>query len=201
MALRRKIDLVLLLLVVIAGIYGATHAQQIGDWWHTRTYHPSDEIVKLADDAGMSETGKRLFYRFEPTLVDQTTLDDKCTAEKLGCTEGRFIYILQPTNEAEYSRAIVTAAHEMLHIAYSRLPKQQQEDVHALLQTELTRPAAESIVKALEGYPQADHDNEAHSFFGSQLGELSNELEQYYTEYFNNRNQTVAAYAASPEQH
>jgi hypothetical protein len=118
---RRKVDLVILLLVLIFGALGLVHAKQVGDWWHARIYHPDAEIVQLAEDAGMNDKGKQLFYRFEPTLVDQDTLNDKCSVEKLGCTEGRHIYILRPTTDAERQRTIVTAAHEMLHVAYSPL--------------------------------------------------------------------------------
>lgn len=129
--MRRKVDLLILLLVLLVGGLAALNAQQLGDWWHARSYDPPEEIVVLADGAGMSDEGRKLFYRFEPSLLDQTALDEKCSAEKFGCTSGRFIYILRPTNEAEYSRAVVTAAHEMLHVAYSRLNTEGQDTLYS----------------------------------------------------------------------
>ena len=197
--MRRKIDALILLTVLIAGAFSVANARAIGDWWHAHIYGPSEEIVSLATDAGMNDTGKNYFYRFEPTLVDQATLDDKCSVEKLGCTEGRFIYILQPTTESERYRTIVTAAHEMLHVAYSRLSPQQRDDLEPLLKAELAKPADSGIRQELTGYAQEDYYNEAHSFIGSELPNLDRLLEQHYAKYFSDRTKTVQAYAASPE--
>jgi hypothetical protein len=197
--MRRKIDLVILLIVLILGVFSVLHAQSIGDWWHARTYTPPDEIVQLSNDAGMSDTGKNLFYRFEPSMVDQSTLDQKCSVEKIGCTEDRFIYILRPTNQAEENRTIVTAAHEMLHVAYSRLSQQQKDDLEPLLKAELDKSESNNIKEELNGYSQDDYYNEAHSFIGSEMPDLISQLEQYYAKYFSDRTKTTAAYEASPE--
>lgn len=198
--MRRKIDLLILLFVLVVGGIGLTRAQQIGDWWHAQTYDPPTEIVQLADAAGMSDEGKKLFYRFEPSLVDQATLDEKCSAEKLGCTEGRFIYILKgATDQEEYNRAVVTAAHEMLHVAYSRLSESKKSEIKSLIDDEIATSAADGIARSLADYPAADYDDEAHSFVGSELAGIGSELEQYYRTYFSDRSKTTAAYAASPE--
>ncbi len=197
--MRRKIDLLVLLLVLIGGIFAVKNAQAIGDWWHAMRYDPPSEISKLADDAGMSSDGKKLFYRFSPQLVNQATLTEKCTAEKLGCTEGRSIYILQYTGQAEYNRAIVTAVHEMLHVAYSRLSPNEVRTVNSQLDTELHSYGAAEITEALKDYPKEDYYNEAHSFIGSQLDGISPGLEQHYKRYLSDRAMTVQAYRESPE--
>jgi len=197
--MRKKLDLLILLIVLVVGFFAARNAQAIGDWWHQQQYSPPTDIVQLADAAGMSETGRQLFYRFEPQIVSQSELDSLCSVEKLGCIEGRKIYLLQPANQTEANRTTVTAAHEMLHAAYSRLSSSEKQDLEPLLQAEMAKPAAASIAKELQGYDQADYYNEAHSFIGSELPGISAELESHYSRYFDDRAKTTAAYRASPE--
>lgn len=197
--MRRKVDLVILLLVLIAGVFAVKNAQAIGDWAHGLRYEPPTEIARLATDAGMSKEGKALFYRFSPQLVDQQTLDQKCDAEKLGCAEGRSIYILDYTNEEEYNRAVVTAAHEMLHVVYSRLNDAQRQALETQLTNELQAHTPGGIDEKLKTYPAEDYYNEAHSFVGSELEEVSPALERHYARYFTDRAKVTTAYRDSPE--
>jgi len=197
--MRRKIDLVILLLVLISGFFALQNAQSIGDWWHASRYDPPSEIEQLAGDAGMSEIGKKLFFRFSPRLVSQAELDQVCNVEKLGCVEGRTLYLLKYENNDQYNRTIVTAAHEMLHVAYSRLGAREREEVDDLLEAELDIAQTSDIIKKLQGYPEADYFNEAHSFIGSELPKLSDDLAAYYQRYFADRSKSVRAYANSPE--
>ncbi|MES2970750.1 MAG: hypothetical protein V4702_00315 [Patescibacteria group bacterium] len=196
--MRRKIDLFILLLVLMTGFFAVRNARLIGDWWHSQQYSPPQEISKLADDAGMSNKGKQLFFRFSPQLVGQQDLDSYCDIEKLGCAEGRNIYILQYINNEEYNQSTVTAAHEMLHVAFSRLKPAQKEMLQPLLKAELDKPQAANIIKKLKDYPPEDYFNESHSFIGSELGSISPELSNYYKDYFNDRSKSTSAYNASP---
>ncbi|HSX29561.1 MAG TPA: hypothetical protein VLE73_03300 [Candidatus Saccharimonadales bacterium] len=197
--MRKKIDLIILLLVLVAGVFAIKNAQAIGDWWHSVQYHPPADVAKLADDAGMSPEGKKLFYRFSPQLVDAATLGQKCGNEKLGCTEGQSIYMLQFKDDGEYNRTIVTAAHEMLHVAYSRLNPKEVAELDTQLKTELDGYGASVVADQLKGYSSDDYYNEAHSFIGSQLSDISPQLEQHYKRYFDDRHKTATAYRESPE--
>ncbi len=195
--MRRKIDLVLLILVIIIGFFAIQNAIAIGDWWHRRTYTPSDEIQSLAEAAGLNETGQQLFFRFEPAVIPQEELDQKCTSNKLGCAEGQSIFILSYSNPKEYNQAIVTGAHEMLHVAYSRLSPDEQTEILTLLNAELGKPDSKPILSKLEGYPEIDYYNEAHSFIGTELENISTELENYYERYFSDRGKVMEAYNSS----
>lgn len=81
---RRLVDIILLLIVLVGGYFAVRNATAIGDWWHFLNYDPPEDIVEIAEDAGMNERGKRLFYRFSPTFVEQSRLDAECGDHALG---------------------------------------------------------------------------------------------------------------------
>jgi hypothetical protein len=195
--MRKTIDLVILLLVVVGGFFAVRNAGAIGDWWHAQRYTPPTEIKQLAEDAGMSDTGKKLFYRFSPELVSRDELDPLCNVEKLGCVEGQSLSILAHETDAEDRRSGVTAAHEMLHVAYSRLDDEELEDIHKLLKEEVGASGTSTIAKKLQDYSEDDYYVEAYAYIGSELGSVSSELEMHYQNYFSDRNKTVEAYVFS----
>lgn len=197
--MRRKIDLIVLLLVLVSGFLALKNARAIGDWWHAQRYDPPAEIAKLADDAGMNERGKKLFFRFSPQLLSEERLTEVCSGEKLGCVEGRFLYLLGFQTDEEYNRTIVSAAHEMLHVAYSRLSEEEIQRLEELLDAELQKPSTVEVVKQLAAYPEADYFNEAHSFIGSEIPAVQAELEEHYRQYFADRRKTTRAFLQSPE--
>jgi hypothetical protein len=197
--MRRKIDLLVLLAVLVTGFFAIRNAQAIGDWAHGFMYSPPAEIKQLATDAGMNDLGTKLFYRFSPQIVDRQTLDHVCAGEEIGCTVGRNIYILRSVDAAEANRSTVTAAHEMLHVSYSRMSQQEIDALKAPLDVELAKPEASKIDEALKSYPTTDYYNEAHSYIGSELSGISPTLESHYGKYFSDRTKTVSAYEHSPE--
>lgn len=197
MSMRRTVDLVILVVVLLGGFFAIRNAVAIGDWWHARNYSPSDSIAQMSTDAGMSEKGEKLFYRFSPKLVSRQILDEECTVNKLGCAEGQSIHILQYDDEESYKQAVVTAAHEMLHVAYSRLSDQELDYIHSLIDEQMHLPSSQSIKTKLDGYPDEDYYTEAHSFIGSELEDVIPELEDYYGNYFSDRGKVVQAYKDS----
>lgn len=198
--MRKKIDLLVLLLVLIAGLIAVKNAVAIGDWWHAQRYTPSTEVIELATQAGMSVEGRKLFYRFSPQITDELTITAECGQEKLGCAVGTVIYILAANNEAEQRRNVVTAAHEMLHVAYSRLSNSERDALSSRYSFALGQPGAVTVRKALEGYPAEDYDTEAHSFIGSELYLAGEELEAHYSRYFDERSKSIQAAHYSPRQ-
>lgn len=196
---RRWVDLLLLILVVIAGIFAYKNAVTIGDWWHGLRYNPVPAITKLASDAGMNSYGQRLFYRFSPQFVNSQELISQCGTEKLGCAKNRNIYILEFSDAVKYNRAIVTASHEMLHIAYSRLSQTQKAKVEIMLKNQLDEVYDSAVNQQLDVIDEDDYINEAHSYIGSQTTKLTQELEDYYRQYFDNRAKTIEAFKLSPE--
>lgn len=195
--MRKKIDLLVLALVVVSGFFAVRNAVAVGDLWHSLHYDPPKIISQIAEDAGMNDRGKQLFYRFSPQLVSQSELDAACSSDKLGCVEGTSLYILDHQTKGEYERSIVTSAHEMLHIAWSRMDEAELKRLETLLENELAMPNAAKIRAKLDGYPKEDRINEAHSFIGSEMRIVSPALEDHYGSYFSDRSKTTRAYIFS----
>lgn len=195
---RLYIDLVILLFVLIVGYFAVKNAVAIGDWWFFRSYEPSAEVKKLADDAGMSDYGRKLFYRLDPQFVDRREINDKCGSDALGCTVGRNIYILNDFTSKQYNRSVVTAAHEMLHVGYSRISKDALEGLKSALdeQIDLSDP---DLVQKFKGFEAEDYYNEGHSYLGTEEPSLTDELQTYYEQYFSDRSKVLEALQYSPE--
>ena len=198
--MRKKLDLLFLVIVLIAGLFAVQNAVAIGDWWHAKRYIPPTEVIELANQAGMSAEGRRLFYRFSPQITNAQTIQTECGSERLGCTVGTTIYILESADDAEQRRNVVTAAHEMLHVAYSRLTNEELAELSPLYDQALLQPGATNVRKALQQYPAEEYDSEAHSFIGSELPVTNSKLEAHYSTYFSDRAKSVQAAQNSPRE-
>ena len=200
MPLRQKIDFGVLFFVIVAGAFAINNAFTIGDWWHSLWYTPPPGMVALADGSGMNGKGKEYFYRFSPQYITAKSMEKKCGGIKLGCVEGSSIYILVSDNSrAEFDRSVVTAAHEMLHVAYSRLSSSERQQLDNHLAIVLRKRSAMDIREILASYPRADYFNEADSYVGTQMKDVGVWLNDYYSHYFSNRNKVVEAFFHSPE--
>jgi hypothetical protein len=172
-------------------------------------YQPPAAVEQLAKATEMSETGRRIFYLFTPTIEAEKVGLNSCKtndAEKtiiLGCyVSNRGIFIQQVTDRRLAGVMEVTAAHEMLHAAYYRLSESERRQVDAELQQVFKSLKNDRLKSLIELYRQRDPrvvNSELHSILGTEELELSPFLEQYYQRYFTRR-ATVVAFAKSYEQ-
>jgi hypothetical protein len=91
----------------------------------------------------------------------------------------------------------VTAAHEMLHAVYEDMSSEQ----HALYDPQLSAFYDASpdvhlhqIVPLYEQRTPLNRPSELHSLIGSQVGGLTPQLDEYYRQFFKDRNVVVNAY-------
>ncbi|HIA91670.1 TPA: hypothetical protein EYO12_00955 [Candidatus Saccharibacteria bacterium] len=193
-------------IVVLVGLLGFAafalpNATKINDWLHSLSYSPPKLIEQIANDAGMSETGKRLFYRYEPKLLSEAEIEDQCGFGEivLGCFTNDGIFIVDFNSVDEYKRTLVTAAHEMLHVAYYRQDDQQNKAMRPLLDKRVSS-ASTDIKQEINSYNDTvQRYDEAFAIIGSQLNDLDPKLEDIYTEYFSDRTKVIQAFEASPE--
>lgn len=189
-------------MAIVIGVPLATffYRYDILDWWRLRNYDPPREISTLADQTTMSLYGQRLFFVHKPELDDKQTFSDRCKGSEqtivLGCyrrEEG--IYILQVSDGRLAGAMEVTAAHEMLHAAYDRMSSSEKKRVNDMLVEERTKLTNERVKTTLKGYEDRDATSiytEMHSIFGTELRNISPELEEHYAIYFNDRSSVVA---------
>lgn len=195
---RTIIDLLVLLFVLVLGYIAVQNATAIGDWWFFRSYEPSEEVEQIATDAGMSEEGRKLFYRLDPQFVGRGEINQECGSDALGCTVGRNIYILNDFTPRQYNRSVVTAAHEMLHVSWSRLDENALESLKTALDEQIEL-VSDDLYDKFDDFAGEDYYNEAHSYIGTEQPILISELETHYDVYFDDRQKTLDALRFSPE--
>jgi uncharacterized coiled-coil DUF342 family protein len=190
----------LLTIGITAGlIYAFLNHQAIIDEWRLRSYDPPKEIVRLADRTTMNDDTRRLFYVNQPSIDNKDTFRHACQGTEktivLGCyVPNRGIFLLRVTDKRLNGIHEVTAAHEVLHAAYDRLSAGDRREVDRLTESMLKNITDERILETVEQYKNGDaHSvpNELHSILGTEVRQLSPELEEHYSQYFNNRSKIV----------
>ncbi|MGO3701903.1 MAG: hypothetical protein ACTJG2_01785 [Candidatus Saccharimonadales bacterium] len=187
----------LLCLVVVLAIAGWVFWQrqylldQIQVWQFT----PSEEVSALADRTTMNDRGRFLYYVAHPSLETSETFNTHCERQEgsspiLGCYRNGRIYVYDITDERLDGIKEVTAAHEMLHVAYERLSDSEKTRINALLEAEYKNHATEALQERMEYYARTQpgqRTNELHSIIGTEIADISDELEAYYKTYFTDR--------------
>ena len=165
-------------------------------------YQPSAGMIQLANDAAMTAKGRDLFFSARPEIdTDRITFERHCQTQvmkntvELGCytTENR-IYILKLDDPRLNGEMAVTAAHEMLHVAYEQLSSTDQTMVDGLLENAVAAIQDAGLLQRLKAYRALEpgqRDNELHSILGTEYPSLGNDLEQYYSLYFSDDRRAV----------
>lgn len=190
-------------LLVIAAVALFYNRQAVLDQLTVWRFTPSPELVSLADSAGLNDTGKFYLKASQAEVSDRTEFNDACGKLQnertvvIGCYTGadKRIYIYDVTDSQLDGVKETTAAHEMLHAAYDRLSSSDKKRVDALLVAEEANITDERILNLIKEYETSEPDeviNELHSIFGTEVRNLSPELETYYARYFSNRSKVVA---------
>ncbi len=169
------------------------------DTWRLHGYTPSSEVVHLADATTMTADARHLFYVYRPELQDKTAFNASCANEEqtvvLGCyILHRGIYLYNVPDSRLNGVKEVTAAHEMLHAQYDRLSSKERNRIDALTAAQLKTITDKRLLDTIDNYRKSDPSvvpNELHSILGTEVRNLSPELEAYYKRYFTNRSAIV----------
>jgi hypothetical protein len=187
-------------IVVVVVIIGIRSAQDLQDWSKLLTYQPSPEIAGLATTTTMTDTARRLFYVNQPTIETRKSALNLCQSSEhtvvLGCyVPSKGIFLQAVTDPRLQGVMEVTAAHEMLHVVYQRMSLFEQTQINQQLQTALEQLQNPRILKLVKTYNDQDPksvNGELHSILGTEVRNLSPELEEHYRIYFTNRSKIVA---------
>ncbi len=189
---------ILVSLTIVAGFLW--QYQNISDWLALQGYDPPARIAKLADDTTMNESTRRLFYINHPELNDKPTFRENCVQNGeqtivLGCFISRQgIYLLDVEEKRLNGVIEVTAAHEVLHAAYDRLSPEERARVDMLTEKAFEDIDDKRVKDTIEQYRKNDPGvvpNELHSILGTEVEDLPEELEKYYSQYFKDRSKVV----------
>jgi hypothetical protein len=173
-------------------------------------YTPPPEVAALAQQANMSEEGRRAFYLTTPTIEAKKVglkLCDSHSTEKtviLGCyVSSKGIFIQKVTDKRLAGTMQVTAAHEMLHAVYhNHMSEGERDEIGAELTRvfdNLNNPRLKKLIQIYRDRNAKQVSSELHSFLGTEVSTLSPKLEEHYAKYFVDRS-TVVAMAQKNEQ-
>jgi chaperonin cofactor prefoldin len=162
-------------------------------------FKPSSEVQSIVERAHLKEEGKFYLYASQAEVDEAAAFNSVCQKREehsaiLGCYTARRIYIYDVDNPQLDGIKEVTAAHEMLHAAWDRLSDDERNRLAALLETEYSKIADEALRERMDYYARAqpgERANELHSIIGTEVRNLSPELEQHYAKYFEDRSVVV----------
>lgn len=197
--------LITIIVIIVAVGLSWLNRYNIYDEYRLYNYNPPATIVTLANQTTMTPYARKLFYVYHPTIEGAKAFNQDCNVTEqaivLGCTainKGIWLYNVQDPQLNGVEQ--VTAAHEMLHVAYSRLSPSKLKYINNLVVSTYNKLApTDPLLKSeynsyLKTEGQGAVDNELHSVLGTEVSVLPPALENYYKTYFTNR-QAIVNYA------
>lgn len=178
--------------------------QWVVDQLRVLKYQPDSRIVGYVERAGLNDQGKFYLYAAQPAILDSQSFNERCKDQEeetaiLGCYSNGNIYIYDIDSAELDGIKEVTAAHEMLHVAYDRLSTKERADVDSMIEREYKKLVEDKDLQSrMEFYRRTEpgqRDNELHAIIGTEVKSIDPELEKYYQRYFKDRSKTTALYA------
>jgi len=201
-AFKYLLNTFLIATLAAGGYFAYIYHNEILDWYYLRDYKPPAEVATLADQAGMTDQARRLFYRTrpqidmtKPELVRDCMIKGEKTLE-LGCyISTNNIYVFNISDPDLKTEMTVTAGHEMLHAVYQRMGLEEKRRINAELEAVaagITDPKFHERMAEYERTQPGSRANELHSILGTEYPNLTPELEAHYAKYFQDRSQIVS---------
>ena len=188
-----------------ASLWTVFNWQLVVDYASVYDFSPDPDIKALVTDSGMSEKGEFPFYSSYPRITDAEEFNSACQRQErsspiLGCyvPKTNRIFIYNVDNQDLKGIKEVTAAHEMLHVAYSRLSQRERDWLEPRLEAAYSRLANDKLRTRMDYYAKAEPGeklNELHSILPTEYADLGQELNDYYAKYFDNRQAAIKLYS------
>lgn len=194
---------ILLVSVIGVGVWLTFNWQRAVDQTRVWSFQPSQSIALLASRGGFSSEGVFYFYVAHPEIKSSSDFNDNCRQIEqmnpiLGCNISTggidSIYILDIDDPELDGIKEVTAAHEMLHVVFSRTSDADRERLGVLLERAYDRVKTDKLEQRMDYYSRVEPGariNELHSIIGTEFSDIGTELEEYYAEYFTDRKEIV----------
>lgn len=195
-----KFSIFLSLFILAVAAFLITNKQYVIDQITVWNYKPTSEITALVDRAGMNSNGRFIYYASQPKIDGTQDFNTECKRVEnitsiLGCYSDDKIYIYDVKDPQLDGIREVTAAHETLHAIYVRLSDSERGRVDSLLEAEYKKlETNEDFKQRIAFYAKTEpgqRDNELHSMIGTEVADISADLENYYDKYFSDRKKVV----------
>lgn len=202
---RKRVVGVLVAVLVIVGLLAALHYRQdIIDTFRANNFEASEELTAIVDHLDLTPRGERVFLATHPTLDGSQGFNARCQSVEhaeeghvMGCFADEGIHLYEVTDERISGIVEVTAAHELMHAAWSRLSGSEQRTLAEELEevyTELSEDHAELATRmsVYEHLDQSEFANELHSVLATEVADLPPWLEEHYERWFRDRAAVVS---------
>lgn len=197
--MKKRISLVVFLMaILIIGTVLFFFHTDIQDFLTNLGYTPPADIVALETKLSLTDKGKAIFEASRPALEDSTDFNEHCKSHNadisvLGCYTNQNIYIYNIISEELPGITESTAAHELLHAVWERLPSWEKAALKPTLES-IYEANREALSSDLEIYTDDKLIDELHSRIGTQVTHLPSNLATHYAKYFTNQAAVVAYY-------
>lgn len=187
-------------ILVICSVALWTQRQNVVDAIQYYQYTPTPAVSSVAADAGLTDDAMFTFYATRPSIESSDIFNQHCERREpdspiLGCYAANRIYIFDISDERLKGIKVVTAAHELLHAEYERLPDAEKRRLQPLLEAAYGSVDDEKLDARMKYYEKTEPGqsiNELHSIVGTEFETISPELETYYARFFKDRAALVA---------
>ncbi len=194
----------LIILVVLSAALWLNR-QNILDFVSYQTFRPSSAIASIESQDNLTGSGKFIFYASQPSVDEKTNFNQVCERKEsgtaiLGCYVNDRIYLYDVTDARLNGIEEVTAAHEMLHAVYQRMSPTDKASVDKLVEAEYQKlkdnPDYADRMAFYARTEPGQRDNELHSIIGTEVADISPQLEAHYAKYFTHRSAIVGYFNA-----
>lgn len=170
-------------------------------------YTPSESMSKIIDDLDLTDRGERILKATNPVLDSREEFNEKCDSHRaeiyvLGCfLTGDDQIHLYDVEESELKGVKEsTAAHELLHAVYLRLPFWEKDSLDKKLKEVYDSLDEDNDIKtSMKLYGDDDFYDELHSRLGTEVKDLPYELEKHYEAIFKDQDKIVGFYNSYSE--
>ena len=191
------------MLLILIGIIVWLNHQALIDTFTVWRYTPSAQVAEITNKIPFTDNGKFTFFAARPSVLASDEFNSKCDRKEqntaiLGCYVGDTIYVFNVSDQRLEGIKEVTAAHEMLHAAYYRLSPGEKQRINELVAVEFEELKNNpTYMERMEFYARTEpgeRDNELHSIIATEIANIGQELENYYSRYFTDRQAIVDVY-------
>ncbi len=196
---RQKYALILIAILCFAELFSFVGGL---DFIRSKIFQPTKGISEITENLELTDNGKKVFFATTPLLHNRELFNQKCNSNDpdiyiFGCyiVYDDKIHLFDIESEEVSEIKNVTAAHELLHAFYHRLPFWERNDVNEKLKKFYNNlPENDVFRKSMSVYDEKNFNDELHSKIGTEIMELSPELEKHYSRIFRNRKNIVKKY-------
>lgn len=187
-----------LIVPIIIGITIYLNRVWIYDFYRGKTYQPSNEMIAIRDKLNLTSYGRFLFDSGQPMLNSEEEFNANChsfndESAVLGCYTQKNIYIYNITEPSLNGIRELTAAHELLHAMYERMSVEEKDSLRTDLE-KIYRDNQSILKDEIETYDSSEQMEEIYVRVGTEIKNLTPNLEEHFAKIFNDQDEIVDFY-------